>query len=204
MKKNEGVNRRQFLVSTSVATVGAAALSGKQLPAETAPQTFRSKSGSVIPYSRQVLFSDRNSQRTFIGGEYGEVAFPLGGIGTGTVSLGGRGELSGEIFNRPAKRRILPFSFVALWARPEGDSGTVRVVEGPLQPPFMGWNGFKRESAQGLPHFQKAQFTGTYPIAKVDFEDAALPVSVRLRLSLHLFRLTWMIPACRWRFLIIG
>ena len=121
MKKNEGVNRRQFLVSTSVATVGAAALSGKQLAAETVPQTFRSKSGSVIPYSRQVLFSDRNSQRTFIGRESGEVAFPLGGIGTGTVSLGGRGELRDwEIFNRPAKRRVLPFSFVALWARPEG------------------------------------------------------------------------------------
>ena len=181
MKKMAGVNRRQFLVSTSVAAAGAAALSGKEVAAETAPQTFQSKSGSAIPYSRQVLFSEHNPQRTFAGRESGEVAFPLGGIGTGTVSLGGRGELRDwEIFNRPAKRRILPFSFVALWARPEGGSGTMRVVEGPLQPPFMGWNGFKRESAQGLPHFQKAQFTGTYPIAKVDFEDSTLPVSVSL------------------------
>ena len=50
-----------------------------------------------------------------------EVAFPLGGIGTGTVSLGGRGQLSDwEIFNRPGKGKILPFSFVALWARTEG------------------------------------------------------------------------------------
>jgi non-lysosomal glucosylceramidase len=181
MKKREGVNRRQFLVSTSVAAVGAAALSGKDVAAETVPQTFQSKSRSAIPYSRQALFSELAPERTFTGRDCGEVAFPLGGIGTGTVSLGGRGELRDwEIFNRPAKRRILPFSFVALWARPEGGSGTMRVVEGPLQPPFMGWNGFKRESAQGLPHFQKAQFTGTYPIAKVDFEDSALPLSVSL------------------------
>ena len=85
-----------------------------------------------------------------------------------------------EIFNRPAKRRILPFSFVALWARPEAGSGVVRVVEGPPQPPFRGWNGFSRESGQGLPHFQRTRFTGTYPIAKVDFEDNALPVAVSL------------------------
>ena len=33
-----------------------------------------------------------------------EIAFPLGGIGTGTVSLGGRGNLHDwEIVNRPAK-----------------------------------------------------------------------------------------------------
>ena len=106
----------------------------------------------------------------------------MGGIGTGTVSLGGRGELRDwEIFNRPAKRRILPFSFVALWARPEGGSSEMRVLEGPPQPPFRGWNGFDRESAQGLPHFQKARFTGAYPLAKVDFEDRALPVALSLQ-----------------------
>ena len=69
-----------------------------------------------------------------------------------------------DVYKRQAKRRILPFSFVALWARPEGGAGEMRVLEGPPQPPFRGWNGFDRASAQGLPHFQKARFTGAYPV----------------------------------------
>ncbi|MCX6625093.1 MAG: hypothetical protein NTY38_29345, partial [Acidobacteria bacterium] len=44
-----------------------------------------------------------------------EIAFPLGGIGTGMVSLGGYGNLRDwEIFNRPNKGSVLPFTFAAL------------------------------------------------------------------------------------------
>src|SRR4029077_4789647 len=181
MKDKTGVNRRQFLASTSAAAIGAAALQGKEVSAVIAPPTFRSVAGASTPYSRKELLTLSGPQRSYTSEQAGEVAFPLGGIGTGTVSIGGRGELRDwEIFNRPAKRRILPFSFVALWVRPEGGSGAMRVVEGPLQPPFRVSNGFNRESGQGLPHFQKTRFTGTYPIAKVDFEDSALPVAVSL------------------------
>jgi len=180
VEKKNGVNRRQFLVSTSAAALGVAALEKNGLSAGTPPQAFQSDAGSSIPYSRQELVSG-GPQRSYSSEQAGEVAFPLGGIGTGTVSIGGRGELRDwEIFNRPAKRRILPFTFVALWVRPEGGSGSLRVVEGPLQPPFRGWEGFNRESGQGLPHFQKARFTGEYPIAKVEFEDSALPLTVSL------------------------
>jgi len=46
-----------------------------------------------------------------------EVAFPLGGIGTGTVALGGRAELRDfEILNRPAKGFNPPYTFFALRA----------------------------------------------------------------------------------------
>lgn len=45
----------------------------------------------------------------------GEVAFPLGGIGTGNVSLGARGDLRDwEIFNSPAKGNNLPNTFFAI------------------------------------------------------------------------------------------
>ena len=50
-----------------------------------------------------------------------EIAFPLGGIGTGTVSLGGRGELRDwEIANKPDKGHMLSNTFFALWFREEG------------------------------------------------------------------------------------
>ena len=145
-----------------------------------ARQAFRSSSGAVVPYDREDLFRV-GAQRSFAGASLGEIAFPLGGIGTGTVSLGGRGQLRDwEIFNRPGKGKVLPFTFVALWARPEGEAARLRVVEGPLQPPYGGGFGFSRSSAQGLPRFQAARFTGAYPFARVDFEDDALPVEVSL------------------------
>jgi uncharacterized protein (DUF608 family) len=165
MKKQSGVNRRQFLTSTSAAMGIAENVEASSL------------ANSTSRRARQT----GERLRSFAGAAVGEVAFPLGGIGTGTVSLGARGELRDwEIFNRPAKGRTLPFSFVALWAKPEGERPLLRVVESPPQPPFRGWNGFNHESGQGLPHFQQATLTGKYPIAVVDFEDRALPVSVSL------------------------
>ncbi|MGH9495445.1 MAG: GH116 family glycosyl hydrolase, partial [Candidatus Sulfotelmatobacter sp.] len=84
------------------------------------------------------------------------------------------------IFNRPGKRRILPYSFAALWVKPEGSDANVRVVEGPPQAPFRGWEGYHRHSGEGLPHFRHTQFSATYPMAKIDFEDPELPVTVSL------------------------
>ena len=53
------------------------------------------------------------------------IALPLGGIGTGTVSLGGRGDLRDwEIVNRPAKGFSPKNAFFALWTRPIGESGS--------------------------------------------------------------------------------
>ncbi|NIM44374.1 MAG: hypothetical protein GTO54_01880, partial [Nitrososphaeria archaeon] len=46
------------------------------------------------------------------------MAFPLGGIGTGSISLGGWGQLRDwEIMNRPAKGFVIPRSFFTLKVR---------------------------------------------------------------------------------------
>ncbi|HLV86215.1 MAG TPA: GH116 family glycosyl-hydrolase [Candidatus Sulfotelmatobacter sp.] len=178
MSKPKDINRRQFLGTTSAAALGFTAL--RNAPAGQGQQAFRSPAGSVIPFSRQDLL-EPHTQRVFSGQELSEIAFPLGGIGTGTVSLGGRGQLRDwEIFNRPGKGKILPFSFVALWARSEGGAATVKVVESQIEPPYRGGGGFNRNSAEGLPRFRSAEFSGAYPFARIAFEDASLPVSVRL------------------------
>ena len=50
--------------------------------------------------------------RAFRGDQLAMVAFPLGGIGTGSISLGGRGQLRDwEIFNRPEKGRFPTYTF---------------------------------------------------------------------------------------------
>lgn len=121
------------------------------------------------------------TQRVFEGESLREVAFPLGGIGTGTVSLGGRGNLRDwEIFNRPGKGVNLPFTFFALHCEEEGRPASVRVLEGPLLPPLTTGFGFRREYVPGLPRMEKARFRGAYPFAEVELEDSRLPVDVVL------------------------
>ncbi|MCK7534183.1 MAG: GH116 family glycosyl-hydrolase [Marinilabiliales bacterium] len=118
--------------------------------------------------------------RTFEGRALAEVAFPLGGIGTGTVSLGGRGNLRDwEIFNRPGKGVHMPFTFFALYVE-QGGTKRVRVLEGPLEPPFTTGFGFRRVYVPGLPRMEKARFKGEYPFAEVALSDKEIPLEITL------------------------
>jgi len=47
-----------------------------------------------------------------------EVAFPLGGIGAGNISIEGRGALRDwEIYNHPNKGTFLPMTFPIIWCK---------------------------------------------------------------------------------------
>jgi len=120
--------------------------------------------------------------RTFRGEELAQVAFPLGGIGTGTVSLGGYGNLRDwEIFNRPGKNTFLPCTFVAL--RVAGGTlaqPVARLIEREWLPPFTGSHGIARERGAGLPRFPEVTFKGFYPFAHLQFEAPDFPVEVCL------------------------
>lgn len=141
------------------------------------------------PYTHEALYSV-GPQRTFTGRQLAEIAFPLGGIGTGTVSLGGRGELRDwEIFNRPDKSSVLPYAFFTLRAQRAGEAPVLKVLQAPPQPPFNAtfhgtYNGsgfgVQRETGAGLPHMREAAFTGEYPFAHIAFSDPELPVQVSL------------------------
>lgn len=109
------------------------------------------------------------------------VAFPLGGIGTGNVSLGARGNLRDwEIFNRPAKGLLLPNTFFAVRARPHGAPPVVRVLEGPLTPPHTLSHGYHPNTAAGLPRMASSTLHGEYPFARVVFDDPRMPLCFEL------------------------
>ena len=97
------------------------------------------------------------TQRVFDGAHLREIAFPIGGIGTGTVSLGGRGQLRDwEIFNRPGKGKQLPYTFFSLWSQQEGRPAVARVLEARLQPPYGGVFGVPAHLGSGLPRLASA------------------------------------------------
>ncbi len=114
-------------------------------------------------------------------GDASQVAFPLGGIGTGNVSIGSRGQLKDwEIFNRPGKGTYLPYSFFAIWAQPEGRKAEARVLESRLNPPYSRATGFFPGEVAGLPRLHSSHLKGEYPFVWVQFEDNSLAVEVNL------------------------
>jgi len=133
----------------------------------------------VYPHSELYIGPE---QRTFSGNALSEIAFPLGGIGTGTVSLGGRGDLRDwEIFNRPDKGGELSFSFFAIWAKAEGGKPIAKILERKIMPPYRGGgHGVSQRQLSGVARLDEAVFRGEYPFANIEFEDSALPVQVEL------------------------
>ena len=120
--------------------------------------------------------------RTFSGRELDRIAFPLGGIGTGSVCLAGNGSLRDwEIFNRPDKGRRLPGSFFALWVKPAGKPALARVLKGPGVVSLTGHgDSGDRSAGGGLAHFRHCAFTGRMPMATVELGEPGFPIEVRL------------------------
>ncbi len=119
--------------------------------------------------------------RTFTGRQLAMLAFPLGGVAAGCVSLGGRGQLRDwEIFNRPDKGRAPAYAFPGIWAQAGSAKPVVRVLEARLMPPYQAASGLSPSSVAGLTRLAGATFTGEYPLAKIAFRDARLPVQVTL------------------------
>lgn len=108
-------------------------------------------------------------------------AFPLGGIGTGNVSLGARGELRDwELENLPDKGRQNPNTFFAIHAAPEGGTAVTRVLEARITGRHDWDAGYGFDRLAGLPRLAGATMHGEYPIVDIDFADDALPVDVSL------------------------
>jgi non-lysosomal glucosylceramidase len=114
------------------------------------------------------------------------IALPIGGIGTGTVSLGGRGDLRDwEIVNRPAKGFVPALGrygapFFCLYAQPESGPSVVRLIEGPLgAEAYEGSHGSEVRN-HGLPRFRECRFAAAYPLGQVMLSDPEVPLAVRI------------------------
>jgi hypothetical protein len=94
--------RREFLVTTSSAALGAAvpATAGQQ--DSSASKAATAPVAANPPYSTEELLQP-GPQRTFSGDKAAQVAMPVGGIGSGCICLNGYGGLQDfSIRNRPS------------------------------------------------------------------------------------------------------
>lgn len=112
-----------------------------------------------------------------------EIAFPLGGIGSGCVSLAGNGGLvDWEVQNRPNKGSLNGHTHFAIKAERDGRCMDARILNGDLYQGFIGQYqhelghkgfgyGVDSKRMAGFPHFSECEFTGEYPLATLQFGD---------------------------------
>lgn len=126
--------------------------------------------------------------KQYAGEHLRRVALPLGGIGTGCISLGGRGDLRDwEIMNTPGKgyTPVLPGlknlgSFFAISVRHDGKR-VARCLEGPIDSSeYEASEGCKTPNS-GFPRFPEAIFRTAYPLGVVELRDGQVPLNIELR-----------------------
>jgi non-lysosomal glucosylceramidase len=178
--------RRSFLKTVGTGAAAAASASGLvQIGGAAAPAAPESTSTSptTAGSSQPAKPIPVAFPRVFTGRRLGMLAFPLGGVAAGSLSLGGRGQLRDwEIYNRPDKGNAPAYAFPSIWVKADGSAvkPVVRVLESRFLPPYEGPNGLGSNNAPGLPRLASATFTGEYPLAHIDFRDARVPVRVSL------------------------
>jgi uncharacterized protein (DUF608 family) len=128
--------------------------------------------------------------KSYTGEQLRRIAMPLGGIGTGTISLSGRGGLiDWELMNSPAKKFIPNtgknvYSFSPCFTvRYETASGqrAAKLLEGPLLPEeYEGGSGCGTPN-HGLPRFRECLFHTAYPLAQVEFIDQNFAPKIALQ-----------------------
>lgn len=125
-----------------------------------------------------------------------EVRFPLGGIGTGSISLAGNGHLTDvEVFNHPDKGYLHGYTHFAVKAEHQGQRLDARILQGDwhgvasgqwqlqdrLRKRHTGYGvGPDCQSMAGMPHFSRCEFSGEFPLAQLTFSDPAFPGTITL------------------------
>ena len=142
---------------------------------------------AVAAQAAVLMAADWPVVRSFDANHLYRVALPMGGIGTGSISLGGRGELRDfEMMNVPNKGangeecQGDSRSFFAIRVKGAAHD-TATLLAGALYPwEYLSSEGWPAPQA-GLPRFAEASFDGAFPFGTVHLSDPALPVRVDVR-----------------------
>ena len=123
--------------------------------------------------------------KTYEGENLRRIKMPMGGIGTGTISLAGNGGLvDWAIFNTPAIGNTPTANDVSsgFLIRTEDADGKVsaRLLEGPIDTSLYDGGEGCRIPNHAFPRFRECTFKAAYPLAQVELKDETMPVAARL------------------------
>ncbi len=169
--------RRDFFKTAVAATVA-----GIAAPAQATTPPPPAATPTAHPATPASAPESLSFPRTFTGRHLARVSCPLGGIATGGIGLGGRGNLQDwQIFNRPDYGNALEYAFPSIWVKTATGDPFAAVIERRLLPPYdLQQEGLGFQNVPGLPRFQEAHFHASFPLSKIDFEDPICPVQVSL------------------------
>ena len=120
--------------------------------------------------------------KTYEGKYAARVKMPVGGIGTGTISVSGTGALvDWEVRNKPEKGRTPNVwgwgsAFVIRAEKPDGTK-VARLLQGPMD---EGLEYFGAPINHGMPRFEKSVFKAAFPFAQIEMEDGRTPFKVTM------------------------
>ena len=115
---------------------------------------------------------------TYRGRDRRHISLPVGGIGTGTVGFGGRGQLRDwEIENSPSKGLASELTFLALQVGSVQGPPRAWVLEGDLFDDEMEGAQGSAAPMAGFPRFPGCTFEAAYPFGRVLLSGPSCPVT---------------------------
>lgn len=155
------LNRREFLQIMLTGAAGTLLIHALPAAGEDEQPTVWQVSKGTLPSSPSVRTYPAQTPRTYQGKNLEYVLMPIGGIGTGTVWLDGRGRLSvWQVFNNYTEEGLSQTHFALRLG------GEIYLLE-------------TAEDAE-MPALPVISYEGGYPVARLHYDTADLPVGVTL------------------------
>jgi uncharacterized protein (DUF608 family) len=130
-----------------------------------------------IPES--AIYSRTDNTIVYTGDSLKNIGVPVGGIGTGDILIGGRGDIRAlEIFNRSAMDDQPYMTFFSLWCRQDGDPADAKILEGAVPVSDSGPYGITRRQLEGIPRFREVRFSAEYPFIQLQLNDPDIPLGI--------------------------
>jgi non-lysosomal glucosylceramidase len=115
------------------------------------------------------------------------IAMPVGGIGTGDISIGGNGQWRDvEMMNKPGigfYGSVTPQQAPCFMIFVQDAAGKkyAKALMGPVPPDQYAGSEGSQAPNHGMPRFKSATFDAAYPFATVNLEDDEMPVSIKAK-----------------------